>query len=78
MLDNGRRTTKWNDGALRTQIDLTERPAGYPESAPFPADDVGFVDAMVGELGSNPPDRSRARVRVRFLQWRQLHGTTGR
>lgn len=55
MLDSGRRTTKWNDGALRRQIDLTERPAGYPEAAPFPADDVGFVDAMVGELGSQLP-----------------------
>jgi polyhydroxybutyrate depolymerase len=55
MLDSGRRTTKWNDGALRSQIDLAERPAGYPEAAPFPADDVGFVDAMVGELGSQLP-----------------------
>ncbi len=55
MLDSGRRTTKWNDGALRTQINITQRPAGYPEAAPFPADDVSFVDAMVGELGSQLP-----------------------
>ena len=55
MLDSGRRVTKWNDGALRRQVDLGERPAGYPESAPFPANDVGFVDAMVGEVASALP-----------------------
>jgi poly(3-hydroxybutyrate) depolymerase len=60
MLDNGRRSTKWNDGALRSQIDLEERPRGYPDDAPFPADDVGFVDAMLAELEAKlPVDRRR-------------------
>jgi polyhydroxybutyrate depolymerase len=60
MLDHGRRSTKWNDGGLRTEIDLEERPSGYPEHAPFPADDVGFVDTMLADLSSHlPVDRHR-------------------
>lgn len=50
MLDSGRRITKWNDGGLRTQIDLQDRPPGYPSDAPFPADDVGFVDGMLADV----------------------------
>jgi polyhydroxybutyrate depolymerase len=60
MLDTGRRITKWNDGALRTQIDLQDRPLGYPSDAPFPADDVGFVDGMLADIASRLAiDRSR-------------------
>jgi poly(3-hydroxybutyrate) depolymerase len=60
MLDSGRRITKWNDGALRTQVDLQERPPGYPADAPFPADDVGFVDEMLADVEARLAiDRSR-------------------
>ena len=30
ILENGRRSTKWNDGDLAAEIDLSERPRGYP------------------------------------------------
>ncbi len=53
ILENGRRSTKWNDGDLASKVDLSERPPGYPANAPFPADDVGFVDAMLSELGTH-------------------------
>ena len=60
ILENGRRSTKWNDGHLHTLVDLDERPRGYPDDAPFPADDVGFVDAMLAELDAQLPiDRRR-------------------
>jgi len=60
MLDTGRRITKWNDGGLRTKIDLRDRPVGYPSDAPFPADDVSFVDAMLADLDARlSVDRSR-------------------
>jgi poly(3-hydroxybutyrate) depolymerase len=60
ILENGRLSTKWNDGDLASKVDLEERPRGYPEDAPFPADDVGFVDAMLAELGAHVPvDRRR-------------------
>jgi polyhydroxybutyrate depolymerase len=60
ILENGRRSTKWNDGHLHTLVDLDERPRGYPADAPFPADDVGFVDAMLAELDAHlPVDRKR-------------------
>lgn len=60
MLDTGRRSTKWNDGRLETQVDLQERPPGYPERAPFPADDVGFFDTMLADLTAHlPVDRRR-------------------
>ncbi len=51
LLASGRRVTKWNDGGLSELID----PAGRP-----PADDVGFVDAMLAELrGRLPVDSAR-------------------
>jgi polyhydroxybutyrate depolymerase len=53
MLENGRRSTKWNDGHLHELVDLDERPRGYPAAAPFPADDVGFFDAMLAELDAH-------------------------
>ena len=60
ILENGRRSTKWNDGDLARKIDLGDRPAGYPADAPFPADDVGFTDAILAELGAHLPlDRHR-------------------
>ena len=60
VLENGRRSTKWNEFTLATQVDLSERPPGYPDDAPMPADDVGFVDAMLADLDAELPiDRNR-------------------
>jgi polyhydroxybutyrate depolymerase len=60
ILENGRWSTKWNDGHLHELVDLEERPRGYPDHAPFPADDVGFFDAMLAELDAHLPiDRRR-------------------
>lgn len=55
VLDSGRLNTKWNDGRLATEVDLDERPAGYPEDAPWPADDLGFTDAMLADLEAQIP-----------------------
>jgi polyhydroxybutyrate depolymerase len=58
--DNGRLSTKWNDGTLRREVDLSERPDDYPLDAPWPANDVGFVDAIVADLEAQlPVDRRR-------------------
>ena len=46
IVESGRRVTKWNDGGLAALID----PAGRP-----PADDVGFVDAMLADLRARLP-----------------------
>ncbi len=51
MLDTGRRITKWNSYNLAASVDLNDKPPGYPADAPWPANDVGFVDAMLGDLG---------------------------
>jgi polyhydroxybutyrate depolymerase len=60
VLESGRLRTKWNDGDLRNEIDLDERPDGYPPDAPWPADDVGFVDSIVSDLDAQlPVDRRR-------------------
>jgi poly(3-hydroxybutyrate) depolymerase len=60
VLDSGRLSTKWNDYSLASQVDLSERPPGYPANAPWPANDVGFVDAMMADLGARLPiDRHR-------------------
>ena len=60
MLDTGRRITKWNGFDLAAKVDLNDKPPGYPPDAPWPANDVGFVDAMLGDLG--PAGRSTRRV----------------
>jgi polyhydroxybutyrate depolymerase len=56
MLDTGRRITKWNGYDLAAAVDLNDKPPGYPADAPWPANDVGFVDAMLGDLApiTNP------------------------
>jgi polyhydroxybutyrate depolymerase len=60
MLDTGRRITKWNEYGLAEDVDLTDKPPGYPEDAPWPADDVGFTDAMLADIGAGLPiDRRR-------------------
>ncbi len=60
VLESGRLSTKWNSYDLASEVDLGERPRGYPEGSPWPADDVGFVDAMVSDLQAELPiDRHR-------------------
>jgi poly(3-hydroxybutyrate) depolymerase len=51
-LDANRLATHWNTFTLASEIDLGIRPPGYPADAPWPADDVGFVDAMVADIGA--------------------------
>ena len=60
ILENGRLSSKFNDYELASEVDLTERPRGYPAWAPWPADDLSFVDAMVNDIGRGLPiDRHR-------------------
>ena len=51
VLDSGRLSTKWNEFSLASQVDLDVRPPGYPDDAPWPANDVGFVMTMMGDMG---------------------------
>jgi polyhydroxybutyrate depolymerase len=55
VLDSGRRSTKWNTFDLAEEVDLDEKPAGYPDDAPWPADDVGFTDSIMRDLGRRLP-----------------------
>jgi poly(3-hydroxybutyrate) depolymerase len=60
VLESGRRVTKWNDYELETEVDLDELPPGYPAGSPMPANDVGFVDLIMRDLGDELPiDRRR-------------------
>jgi polyhydroxybutyrate depolymerase len=60
VLESGRRVTKWSSFDLPGKIDPDERPPGYPEDAPMPADDVGFTDAILADLRARLPiDRHR-------------------
>ena len=60
VTESGRKKTKWNDFGLAGKVDLDERPRGYPEDSPMPADDVGFVDAIMADVGARLPiDRHR-------------------
>ena len=60
VLESGFRVTKWNEFGLRHKIDRGELPPGYPDDAPMPADDTGFVDAILADLDSRLPiDRRR-------------------
>jgi polyhydroxybutyrate depolymerase len=55
-LDTGKPITKWNDGNLAAQVDLSgAQPPGYPATAPWPADDVGFTDGMLADIEANLP-----------------------
>lgn len=60
VLEEGRWATRWHDIYLPAEVDLALRPPGYPEDAPWPADDVAFVRAMLDDLVSAAnadPDR---------------------
>ncbi len=62
VLDSGRCTTKWNKFNLPAIVDLTYKPRwvgpsgeviDYPDDAPWPADDISFVRAMLDDVKSD-------------------------
>jgi hypothetical protein len=59
VTDSGLRVTKWNDFSLEREVDLEERPPGYPEDSPMPANDVGFVDLILADLQAELPIDTR-------------------
>ena len=60
VLDSGNLKSKWNAFDLADEIDTGELPPGSDPGAPVPADDVGFVDTMLGDLDAGLPiDRHR-------------------
>src|SRR4029450_9242200 len=77
VLDSGRLSTKWNDYSLASQVDLSERPRGYPANAPWPANDGGFVDAVDGRPGGAAAHRPPPRLRIRLLQRRGVRRAPG-
>ena len=52
VLESGLLKSKWNDFNLAEQIDRSELPPGSAPGSPVPADDVGFVDEIMGDLES--------------------------
>ena len=50
ILDSGKHKTKWHSFDLADEVDLNDKPAGYPATAPWPADDVGFTDAILDDV----------------------------
>lgn len=51
VLDGGLfKKTKWHSFGLSEKVDLTDRPQGYPEDAPWPADDVSFTKAIIDDV----------------------------
>jgi polyhydroxybutyrate depolymerase len=52
LLDSGNHKTKFNTFDLADEVDLNDKPPGYPASAPWPADDLGFVDAILDDAHS--------------------------
>ena len=67
VLDSGRRhATKWNGFDLAGQVDLADKPPGYPADAPWPADDVGFTDAILADLTAQLPIDERRDLRLGF------------
>ncbi len=58
VLDKQRFSTRWNNYGLPIEIDPNERPAGYPATSPWPADDVKFIrqigDDVIQQLSTDP------------------------
>jgi polyhydroxybutyrate depolymerase len=58
VLDHQRFSTLWNNYGLPFEIDPNRRPAGYPSSSPWPADDVKFVRQItvdvIQQLSTDP------------------------
>ncbi|HEX7049940.1 MAG TPA: PHB depolymerase family esterase [Longimicrobiales bacterium] len=52
LIEDDRWATQWHDYYVAPEIDPTRRPAGYPEDAPWPADDVAFARAILDDLES--------------------------
>jgi poly(3-hydroxybutyrate) depolymerase len=50
VLEHRRFSTHWHHYGLPHDIDPTRRPAGYPATAPWPADDVAFIRAITEDL----------------------------
>jgi poly(3-hydroxybutyrate) depolymerase len=50
VLETQRFSTRWNNYSLPTEIDPNRRPAGYPSTSPWPADDVTFIRQLGGHL----------------------------
>jgi poly(3-hydroxybutyrate) depolymerase len=50
VLEHRRFSTHWNHYGLPHDIDPTRRPAGYPATAPWPADDVAFIRQITDDL----------------------------
>jgi poly(3-hydroxybutyrate) depolymerase len=50
VLEHQRFSTRWNNYELPMEIDLNRRPAGYPATSPWPADDVTFIRRIGGDV----------------------------
>ena len=50
VLENQRFSTRWNNYDLPSDIDPNRRPAGYPATSPWPADDVKFIRQIGGDV----------------------------
>jgi poly(3-hydroxybutyrate) depolymerase len=50
VLETQRFSTRWNNYDLPMEIDPNQRPAGYPATSPWPADDVGFIRQVGGDV----------------------------
>jgi poly(3-hydroxybutyrate) depolymerase len=50
VLETQRFSTRWNNYELPFEIDPNQRPAGYPATSPWPADDVKFIRQIGGDL----------------------------
>ena len=58
VLETQRFSTRWNNYSLPAEIDPNQRPAGYPATSPWPADDVKFVRQIgadvIQQLSTDP------------------------
>lgn len=50
VLETQRFSTRWNNYGLPAEIDPNRRPAGYPATAPWPADDVKFIRQIAADV----------------------------
>lgn len=57
-MDKQRFSTRWNNYGLPVQIDPNRRPANYPATSPWPADDVKFIgqigDDVIQQFSTDP------------------------
>jgi dienelactone hydrolase len=50
IIDHQRFSTRWNDYGAPFETDPNRRPAGYPATSPWPADDVKFVRQITADV----------------------------